>query len=57
MSYRKLALMGLIVAVCVALLGCVNDRVSIAQPGVSEPTLEATAEYEREKQEMISERD
>ncbi len=37
--------------------GCQSDHASVVQPGGSQPTLEETAQYEREKQEMISARD
>jgi hypothetical protein len=53
----KLVLMVLVVAASTAVMGCVSDRITVVQPGSSEPTPEETAEYEREKQEMISQRD
>ncbi len=54
MVYTKIALMILLVVASATVLGCVSDRITVVQPGSSEPTPEETAEYEREKQEMIS---
>ena len=57
MVYTKLVLMVLVVAASTTVMGCVSDRITVVQPSRSEPGPEEAAEYEREKQEMISARD
>ena len=57
MVYTKIVLMILLVVAFATVPGCVNDRITVVQPGSSEPTPEELAEYEREKQAMISQRD
>lgn len=38
-------------------IGCRSEVNTVIQPRVSQPTLEETSDYERDKQEMMSERD
>jgi hypothetical protein len=57
MRFEKVALMFLFVVASTVASGCTSDHVSVVQPSRSVPTPEETAEYEREKLEMISVRD
>ena len=57
MRLGKVVLMFLLVVASTVAGGCISDHVSVVQPSRSVPTPEETAEYEREKLEMISVRD
>jgi hypothetical protein len=56
MRYKSCAQIGVLVATLVCLGGCARDGITIIQPSVSQPTPEQSAEYEREKRQMIAER-
>lgn len=57
MNQTRLTCVGAIIATAATLFGCVSDGNQVIQPRHAEPTPVETAEYQQEKQEMISERD
>ncbi len=57
MRDRSYAQIGVLLATLALFVGCAKDGMTVIQPSGSSPTAEDTAEYEREKRQMIAERD
>jgi hypothetical protein len=57
MRDRSDAQIGVLLATLALFVGCARDGMTVIQPSGSSPTAEQTAEYEREKRQMIAERD